>query len=126
MPGLPAAPEYEYKPLFDSQCIRLLTLDPGKPDDPLKGELEVVRIASSGEYEPLSYVWGKAEHCHHITIRDDEVDRRLELTDSLHGALRQIRYTDRKRRLWADQICIYSHRTTIKHLRNLRLGASIF
>src|SRR5208282_5570910 len=30
----------------------------------------------------------------------------LKLTDSLHGALRQIRYTDQKRRLWADQICI--------------------
>ena len=39
--------------------------------------------------------------------RDDKGDGRLlKLTDSLHGALRQIRHTDQERRLWADQICI--------------------
>jgi hypothetical protein len=101
------APEYKYKPLRDGQHIRILTLDPGKPDDPLKGKLEFVHIAHSGRYEPLSYVWGKAEHCHQITIRDDKGDGgRLKLTDSLYGALRQIRHTDLERRLWADQICI--------------------
>jgi len=101
------APEYKYKPLPNGQHIRMLTLDPGKPDDPLKGKLELVHIADSGKYEPLSYVWGKAERCHQITICDDKGDgARLGLTGSLHGALRQIRYTDRERRLWADQICI--------------------
>jgi hypothetical protein len=126
MPGLPAAPEfcngdftnprhgkapaqapeYEYEPLPDDQYIRMLTLDPGKPDDPLQGKLEFVHIASSGTYEPLSYVWGEAKRCHQITIRNDKGDGRLKLTDSLHGALRQIRHTDQERRLWADQICI--------------------
>jgi hypothetical protein len=120
MPSLPAAPEfnpqygkapaqapeYKYEPLPDDQYIRMLTLDPGKPDDQLKGKLEIVHIASSGKYEPLSYVWGKAEHCHQITISDGKGDGHLNLTDSLHGALRRIRHTDRERRVWADQICI--------------------
>jgi hypothetical protein len=38
------APEYEYEPLPEGQYIRMLTLDPGEPDDLLQGKLEFVHI----------------------------------------------------------------------------------
>jgi Heterokaryon incompatibility protein (HET) len=94
--------EYQYDPLPDSQFIRMLTLYPGAPGDPLKGELKPFNIASREEYESLSYVWGEKERRYEI-ICDG---KHLGLTSSLHSALRQLRWPDRPRRLWADQICI--------------------
>ena len=40
------APEYRYDALPDGQFIRMLTLYPGSPDDPLEGKLEFFNIAS--------------------------------------------------------------------------------
>jgi hypothetical protein len=96
-------PKYQYDALPDKDhFIRMLTLNPGAPDEPLKGELKLFNIASSEEYEALSYVWGDPEPCCEI-ICDG---RHLGLTASLHDALRRLRLPDRPRRLWADQICI--------------------
>ena len=54
-------PEYQYKALPDGQSIRMLTLSPGALDDLLEGKLDLVNIASPGNYEPLSYVWGEPD-----------------------------------------------------------------
>jgi hypothetical protein len=102
-------PEYQYDALPDGPFIRMLTLRAGELDGPLEGDLEIVNIDSpgnyedsSGDYEALSYVWGQPGR------RDDIIcaGKRLELTTSLHDALRRLRQPDRSRRLWADQICI--------------------
>jgi hypothetical protein len=97
------APKYHYDALPDGQFIRMLTLYPGAPDDPLEGALELFDIASRDNYESLSYVWGKKEGCREIILF---AGQRLALTASLHDALRRLRQPDRPRRLWADQICI--------------------
>lgn len=100
--------EYQYDGLPPGQFIRMLILYPGKRDDPLTGKLELFEIDSSESYEPLSYVWGPPPNNadYQIFIKDDKGDGNLQLTASLSGALKRLRYADRERRLWADQICI--------------------
>ena len=98
--------KYEYQDLPAGSSIRMLTLYPGERDDPLRGKLELVDICRSGSYEPVSYVWGPSNSGHQISISDDQNDGIVQLTASLYGALKRFRYTDRERRLWADQICI--------------------
>src|SRR5277367_1755310 len=71
------------KALPDGQSIRMLTLPPGVLDDLLEGKLDLVNIASPGNYEPLSYVWGEPDRCHEIICNS----QRIGLTTSLHDAL---------------------------------------
>lgn len=93
---------YVYRCLPDDQSIRMLTLHPGKPDDPLTGDLGFVNIESTGVYEPLSYVWGDSGAKYSILIGTAE----LKITTSLYYALKRLRLRGEPRRLWADQVCI--------------------
>jgi hypothetical protein len=102
--------QHQYQPL-DNHTIRVLTLDPGQPDDRLVGTLESVRIDAMGEYEALSYVWaepGPSRSTYVIVIRDkDGKDRTLALRGgSIFAALCRLRLPAQPRRIWADQCCI--------------------
>ncbi|KKP06722.1 hypothetical protein THAR02_01211 [Trichoderma harzianum] len=105
---------YQYQPFQDNVSIRIFTLAPGKPSEPLRGTLEAIRIDEIGSYEAISYVWKEdgPPNCKYeivITTDDDDDDERLlELTEggNIFAALRRIRLPDRGRRIWADQICI--------------------
>lgn len=103
-------PKYQYQPFKDNEYIRLLTLAPGKPNEPLKGRLDVVNVDSAGSYEPISYVWaelGIPNQRYEILIRDGDDERLLELRGaSLFSALSQLRFEGQERCVWADQICI--------------------
>jgi Heterokaryon incompatibility protein (HET) len=108
--GLGTPSKYQYRPLQDQGSFRILILAPAKPDDPLKGSLEVVNIHTVGSYEPISYVWkepGPPNRTYEISIREGDDERSLELRGgSLFAALVRLRLPDRPRRIWADQICI--------------------
>ncbi|RYP09262.1 hypothetical protein DL764_001389 [Monosporascus ibericus] len=93
---------YRYPPLPDKRTIRVLTLHSGKPEDPLRGELESVAADDAGDYEPLSYVWGDDQLIGEIFLPT----ARLKLTASLSHALRRLRPQTGTRRVWADQVCI--------------------
>ena len=111
---------YKYDPMPNGEFIRLLILSQGRRNDPLKGSLETFQVgpslSSNGvdsplaarSYEPLSYVWGPPaiSDSHQIAISTDKDYGSLQLTASLYAALQRLRYTDRERCLWADQICI--------------------
>ncbi|KAL7781095.1 heterokaryon incompatibility domain-containing protein [Trichoderma afarasin] len=103
---------YQYQPFQDNASIRIFTLAPGKPSEPLRGTLEAIRIDEIGSYEAISYVWkedGPPNCKYEIVINtDDNEERLLELTEggNIFAALRRIRLPDRGRRIWADQICI--------------------
>jgi hypothetical protein len=103
-------PGYQYQNIPDKESIRMLLLEPGNLDEPLEGTLEFVNIDNAGIYEPLSYVWsqpGPSDTSDYtIVLLEDNVERSLKLTGSLYGALKRLRLPDRKRRVWADQICI--------------------
>jgi hypothetical protein len=103
--------QYQYQPLGKNGTIRILTLDPGKQSDPLRGELEAVPIDSAGSYEALSYVWaepGPLDSAYEILIRNSNDEEALLVLrgGSIIAALRHLRLPDRPRRIWADQCCI--------------------
>jgi len=103
---------YRYQPLESNSAIRMLTLDPGKKGDPLKGTLEVVPIdCAGGGYEALSYVWagpGPRGHANEILLRNGNgQETLLALREgSIVAALLCLRLPDRPRQVWADQCCI--------------------
>jgi Heterokaryon incompatibility protein (HET) len=95
-----------YTALSDDQSIRMLILEPGELTNHLKGRLEIVNIDSAGSYETLSYVWGTSKQVDKISIRHGNSEWSVDLTASLKEALLRLRFPDKQRRLWADQICI--------------------
>lgn len=103
---------YQYQPFQDNVSIRIFTLAPGQPSEPLRGTLEAIEIDEIGSYEAISYVWkedGPPNCKYEIVINtDDDDERLLELTEggNIFAALRRIRLPDQGRRIWADQICI--------------------
>ena len=98
--------ENRYTALPDGQSIRMLILEPGEKADPLKGRLESAAIDSAGSYEALSYVWGTSKQVDNISIRHGDNEWPVDLTASLKETLLQLRFPDKPRRLWVDQICI--------------------
>lgn len=93
---------YQYAPLPEGACIRVIGLQPGAGEDPLVFTLDAVDLDQHAVFEAISYVWGSAEKSHTLTCNDSAID----VTASLAAALRQVRLTDRVRLLWADAICI--------------------
>lgn len=97
---------YDYKGLRATGIIRILRLEPGTGDDPLRGELYQTelhdRTGSSPNFEALSYVWGTADYEHTLHTPDGIV----KVSTNLERALRRIRLPDRIRRVWADAVCI--------------------
>lgn len=108
--GYQATTEYQYQPFKDNNSIRLLTLAAGRPNDPLKGRLEIIDVDATGQYDAISYVWADAgpQNCkYEISIYDGENESLLGLEGgSIFAALNRVRLPDGERRIWADQICI--------------------
>ena len=93
---------YKYEPLEQGH-IRLLSLLPGKKGDELTCSLITVPLEGCPRYEALSYCWGDPEPGVYIQCYRTGYVR---ITTNLACGLRQIRYLDETRLLWADQICI--------------------
>jgi hypothetical protein len=97
---------FQYTPLDSSittqPFIRLLQLLPGQGSLPVIAELKEVPLSENLSYDAVSYCWGNPEDVSSVTCngQDLHVPRRLEV------ALRNIRYSDKPRLLWADAICI--------------------
>lgn len=96
--------------------IRLIELVPGGSLESIKCNLHKINLKDHPQYEAISYCWGTSPPSIPITCNGS----RLEITESLHSALRRLRYEHGCRILWADQICIYLDRSRIKYRRNLR------
>ncbi|KAK4221646.1 heterokaryon incompatibility protein 6,OR allele [Podospora fimiseda] len=107
-----AQEKYQYRPLKDKTAIRLLTLDRGEFNNPLRGELSIVSIESAGNFEALSYVWAGSGlqdgTANEILLRNNNHGESLLILrgSSITAALRYLRLPDRSRRIWADQCCI--------------------
>ncbi|PMD33070.1 HET-domain-containing protein, partial [Hyaloscypha variabilis F] len=97
---------FRYTPLDSSTStqsfIRLLKLYPGNGRNPVETSLEETSLSSDPEYEAVSYCWGDDKDRSTISCNGGQlpVPRRLEV------ALRNMRYSDKPRILWADAICI--------------------
>ena len=118
---------FQYVPLTRGQ-IRLLDLLPGAGAAPLAAELVVVRLDDCGpnpdagtSFEALSYVWGDSKKSCRLTTSEGYLD----LTESLHRFLLQLRLNDNRRLLWADALCINQNDTREKESQ-VSLMAGIF
>jgi hypothetical protein len=82
--------------------IRVLHLLPGTKEEAIRCSLLHVTVNKRFPYEALSYTWGSSDRCHQV-----ECDGfYLRVTSTLQEALRTMRYPDKKRTLWIDQLCI--------------------
>ena len=94
---------YRYKPLSPGPWIRILRLEQGYGEDPVKGSL-CPRLLDNvvGEYDALSYVWGPEQPLCLI-----EVDGKcLAIRKNLFDFLKRIRSRHKSLDLWADAICV--------------------
>ncbi|KAH7124829.1 heterokaryon incompatibility protein-domain-containing protein [Dactylonectria estremocensis] len=91
---------YQYKKLEEPRQTRLLHLLPGTGE--LYFNLESVNLDGNPQYEAISYCWGNAKDTQTVYCEKDS----LQITVSLFSALKQLRFPDKPRTLWADAICI--------------------
>jgi hypothetical protein len=93
---------YLYNESLSGDLIRLLQLEPGVGDEPLKANLIVRPLNSDTAYTALSYTWGDPTTRHEISCHG----QRLYIRENLHSALLQFRQDGRMEPLWIDAICI--------------------
>lgn len=109
MESLPKS-AYRYEPIDeDSRQIRLLTLCPGSGLDEVQVSLGNVELEEHNTpvFEALSYAWGPPAKAEAIRVKPaDDAHASLFVTQSLAQALRNLRYPDKPRLLWADAVCI--------------------
>ncbi|ATZ50325.1 hypothetical protein BCIN_05g06850 [Botrytis cinerea B05.10] len=89
--------------------IRLLDLQPGEAGDPVVCSIRFHTLGSKGGFEALSYCWGNANDSSELILYPSEMNGPSEVystTGSVFMALRQLRYRDRPRSIWIDQLCI--------------------
>src|SRR5579871_17220 len=99
----PLLEDYTYDPIPEGENLRVLKLEPGHFDDPIRCHLQVVSLQDARrKYESISYVWGDQNSVRWILI--DE--KRFSVTTSLFEALRHFRDTTVTKVVWADAICI--------------------
>ncbi|KAH6661964.1 heterokaryon incompatibility protein-domain-containing protein [Halenospora varia] len=103
---------YVYPSIEADTEIRVLELHPPTPESPqrLSCGLSTKKLADRPLYEALSYVWGAQELREPLHLATGIIS----ITSNLAAALRELRYQDRSRSLWADAICINQQDDTEK------------
>lgn len=109
-----SARKYSYRPLETTTTIRVLVLEPAEEfQEPLLTALvhvdrdEIlyepdVSGRSIGNYECVSYCWGKAHFSE--TLECDGCV--IKITKNVDNMLRHLRKSSRERLLWVDAICL--------------------
>ena len=129
---------YSYKncPLPKADDIRILTIRPGRAGDPVECFLTTRSLKSSHPpdardvpYEALSYHWGSGDPTFEIRIHVEHAfPAKFRVRQNLHSALTHLRYTDRRKALWIDAICINQNDTEeqnhqVSHMSRIYAGA---
>ncbi|KAI0436992.1 heterokaryon incompatibility protein-domain-containing protein [Xylaria telfairii] len=95
-------PTYNYRPLLQRSSIRILVIEPGPSESPLRCSLEEVSLDLHPSFAALSYCWGDASNTYAIEISDCYV----AITKNLYESLMRMRHQDRKLCLWVDALSI--------------------
>lgn len=94
------------QPLETANAFRLLRLHRGGRQEELSASLELADLEDRNQqYEALSYHWGSPVFRQQIKIGDGY----LNITETLHNALKRLRLQDQDRIIWVDAICINQH-----------------
>lgn len=97
---------YGYLPIHHQTEIRILEIQPPDPEnvDVLREELNVVSLPEQPFYEACSYCWGDPVFSEKLFLGNG--GEYMLINHNLAAELRQLRHPDRRRRLWADAVCI--------------------
>ncbi|CAM1508928.1 Fc.00g026670.m01.CDS01 [Cosmosporella sp. VM-42] len=99
------------------QEIRLLNVEPGGFDDPIKGYFSRITLedvaAESFEFHALSYCWGDPDDWVDIhlratesTVGDEGVRMPFSVGRTVGQALRRLRLPEKTLKVWIDAVCI--------------------
>src|SRR5947207_131769 len=106
--------QYWYETLDSHEHIRLLVLEPGQSDEPLRCDVFQVSIHDKhAQYEAISYVWGSSDLPSKIITPRGVIF----ITTSLYHVLRRLRQPESRCILWADAICINQKDNTEKAIQ---------
>ena len=99
-----SALEYQHRPLPSSGEARLLIVHPSKDNAQIEVDLMHTPFADLANryYEAISYTWGSEITLHMVRIEQEP----FYVTKTVHEILTRLRYPDKPRVLWIDQICI--------------------
>lgn len=89
-----------YRPLEDSDSIRMIFLQPGDWKDPIKCELRNTALSHKPCYQALSYAWGSSKVTRPVAVNYAE----MNVTVNLESALRHLRRKDVTLSLWVDAL----------------------
>ncbi|KAJ5618739.1 hypothetical protein N7528_006850 [Penicillium herquei] len=94
-----------YQPIQSENEIRLLILEPGKGNEPIRCRLKNVLLSDKPKYEALSYVRGR---CYGFMGQDYIYceGQLVKIGKELSYALESLRLPDHERILWTDALCI--------------------
>jgi hypothetical protein len=106
-----------YSPLEHRNEIRLLRIEPKSGGGCINITLETYGLDSDVQFTALSYVWGNPTPQFKIVCNG----HRVPIGQNLLAVLSRLQEQRYNGLLWVDAICIYSHRSSIKPCRNLRL-----
>ncbi|KAG6361118.1 hypothetical protein INS49_009342 [Diaporthe citri] len=97
---------YVYEPIKQRSEMRLLKIQPGEADDPIRGELVIVSTNSQENYDAVSYTWadqtGDATRCFRAFIGIGYVS----ITRSCQEVLQRIRRRLCTKYVWIDSLCV--------------------
>jgi hypothetical protein len=114
---------YIHIPFKGSCSIRVLFLEPeSNYAAPLCCNLVELPLEPVPEYSALSYAWDVQHPSCPVQCNGGV----LKVTPNCESALRRLRHGQDVQKLWIDSICIYSHRTTMKHLGTMRFVPQFF
>ena len=115
------ASTYQWAPLRDARCTRLVILLHGKSDAPIEIELKEVSLDDDPTYEAVSYAWASAEDPQTIYIdKKPSVIRK-----NLHDFLVQLRaklVAPQTRVLWIDALSISQNQLVEKGQQVAMIG----
>ncbi|PMD45975.1 HET-domain-containing protein [Hyaloscypha variabilis F] len=114
-----AAPSFDvYRPLAESEEIRLLELQPDHQHHGIiKCMLQHVMIPSSLPYEALSYMWGPQKY---KTIELN--GKPFQIRENLWQALSHFRLGAEPRTMWIDAICINQEDISERNHQVMQMG----
>ncbi|KAJ0110291.1 hypothetical protein J7T55_000724 [Diaporthe amygdali] len=95
------SPSSVHSPIAE-RTIRLLQLEAGSADDPIRISLESISLHSNPTCEAISYCWGDAKAHRDITCQGFA----MSINTSLWGAPREFRHRFENHSLSADSVCI--------------------
>ncbi|KAF8857508.1 hypothetical protein BDZ45DRAFT_744321 [Acephala macrosclerotiorum] len=110
---------FEHVSLTGDSSIRLVALEPGADDEPVRCSVVYASLDDEPNYEALSYVWGDPTITTPIFLDGKIFHVTINLCAALEN-LRNFELDSPPRVLWIDAICLYLYRYRTKYLGNLR------